>query len=469
MRNILVVRPYYGANISGDMHGDYGVIEYFNQTFPDLSLITGVTILNQQNYNVTFIDANAEKLYPDEIVKRMAGNYHQIIIKAAYATIRLDIEFAKCLKKLFPESKIIMTGRAATFLNKWLRRFVKEVDQVSLIRTEDYLNQLAGEKQKILSLDEFPTLDYSLSPYKQYVSCGGELRATLYTSRGCIHNCDYCPYVALYDGRCEVRSLDKLINDIEAILSLGFKKIQFRDQYFSCNKARTLAICNLIKERKLKFNWVCETRIDKLDKETIDAMIEAGMEMICFGVETASEKMLKNYHRPVPDIKKSKDIIQYINENGSSTLAFYILGFPNESWQDMKDTYDLASELGATHASFNIWTPFMGTKSGIDYTGNDEISIDSFPVLKNYLDNNYANEINTDMTEFVLNFLNNSYVFQMKGLKTLYQDHYQIETTKKLILSGYQRSKAFFRSILGESSLNTDFTIENGEILDEII
>jgi radical SAM superfamily enzyme YgiQ (UPF0313 family) len=444
------------------MAGDFGIVDYNNHTFPDLSLINAVSILKQNNFDVDFIDANAEKKYPDAIVKNIPPkNYDRIILKVASATLKLDIEFARCLKKLFPNSTIVITGRTAVLLKNWIDQFVKEFDEISIINIEDYVNQLTQETNQRLVLDDLPSPDYSLSPYRQYRNSNGELRVTLYTSRGCVIKCGYCPYAVLYND-FEERSLDKLGDDIEGILSLGIRKIQFRDQYFSCKKERTLAICNMIIKRKLKFSWVCETKVDQLDKETLEVMIDSGMEMICLGIETPSKAIHRMYQRPFSDIKKLKELIQFVNEKGIKTLGFYIIGFSSESWQDMMETYNLASELGTTYANFNIWTPYIGTKSGSQFIPQDEINIDIFPLFKNFIHYKYLNGMDSNKLEFVTRLLNSNYILQMNGLQGAYDDYYLQESHKKRILDGFQQSKAFFRTILGDTKFITNLNLNDG-------
>lgn len=446
--SILILRPYYGINVSGDMAGDFGVIDYYDHIFPDLSLITSVSILEEANYDFDFIDANAKKLYPNEVVRDIKRNYDLILMKVAASTISLDIKFAKCLKKIFPSSKIVLTGRTATLLNEWIKKNVKEIDEVSLIRTEDYVNQLITGINKPLCLDDFPTPNYSLAPFNYYY-CNSmqELRATLYTSRGCILHCSYCPYSALFEERYEERSLKKLGNDIEKVLSLGIRKLQFRDQYFSYKKERTLAICKMIKDRKLDFKWVCETKIDKIDRETLDVMIDSGMEMICFGIETPSKKIHKQYNRPMSNMKKLKEIIQFLHKKGTKTLGFYIVGFPNESWQDMSDTYNLALELETTYANFNVWTPFIGTKSAYEYFMNDNISLDNFKLFKNYMCKS-SDEVNFQRIEFVANLFNFNYILHTRGLEIVNEENNLRERSNKRLIDGYWKSQSYFRKIL---------------------
>ena len=118
---LLLLRPYYGITINGDFHGDLGVAEYMPQVFPDNSLIYAATIANRHpTVDLDIIDANAEKLLPKDVLKRLGNNYDLIVLKASALTVKYDIEFAKNLKRFFPDTKLTLAGHIAKLLKSWL-------------------------------------------------------------------------------------------------------------------------------------------------------------------------------------------------------------------------------------------------------------------------------------------------------------------------------------------------------------
>lgn len=403
---LLLLRPYYGINISGDMMGDLGNAEYMPYVFPDLPLIYAATIAkNDASVELDVIDANAEKLLPKDTIKRMTVKYDVIILKAAAPTVKCDIDFARYLKNNNYTSKMVFAGHVAKLLKDWLQTNVPEIDDISEAPIEHYVNNMLDTKLKALSLDEFPVPDYTLFPYRNYVSHTGEMRACLNMSRGCAVGCAYCPYAAFYGREFEFRSLDKVIEDIKFLLSLGFESIQFRDQFFTVNRQRVLELCSRIEAQGLKFDWFCETRLESLDTELIDVMVKAGLKFIFFGVESANEDILQSYNRPACGVEKTKMLIEYLNKKNVRTLAFYIVGFPDDTWDTIQSTYNLAMKLGSMISDFFIYEPSLTDGEFKSLYPDMEITPDIFVPFENMMDVNVSKNFTIEQLKDFKNLL----------------------------------------------------------------
>jgi radical SAM superfamily enzyme YgiQ (UPF0313 family) len=401
------------------MHGDLGIADYSPEIFPDLSLVFAATVAkNNQPVELNVIDANAEKLYPVQVIKRIKKGIHYILLKAAAPTIHYDIEFAKQLKKYFPEANLIMGGHIAKILKKWIQMNVPEIDQVVEIPVENYITELVHGKGSYTGINDLPNPDYTLWPYEKYRNADGELRGCLYMSRGCPTGCAYCPYTSFYQQSIEFRSPEKVIEDIKALLKLGIKVIHFRDQYFTLNKKAVTDLCRMIREQKLDFKWRCETRVESLSVELIDKMIETGLEMISFGIESASEETLENYKRPVNNLEKVKEYTRYLNQKGVKTLAFYIIGFPNDTWEKIQATYNLALEVKSTYAKFSIFSQCI---SGIQ---GKELAPDDFSPFENTMALNPSKYLSQEELRYLVNHLMLSYHSETNGMKNAYKFHY---------------------------------------------
>ncbi len=383
---LLLLRPYYGITISSDMMGDLGNAEYMPYVVPDLPLIYAATIAkNDKSVELDIIDANAEKLLPKDTIKRMKGKYDVIILKAAAPSIKYDIDFAKYLKNNDYTSRIVLAGHTAKLLKGWIRKQVAEIDDISEVPIEHYVSNMLNTGLASLSIDEFPTPDYTLFPYKNYLSHTGEMRGCLNMSRGCAVGCSYCPYASFYGKKFDFRSVDKVIEDIKFMLSLGFKAIQFRDQYFTVNRNMVIELCRKIIDQGLKFDWYCETRLDSLDTGLIDIMVKAGLKFIFFGVESADENTLQSYNRPVFGIEKTKNLIEYLNKNNVLTLAFYMVGFPNDTWDTIQSTYKLAVKMGSIMSDFFIYEPSLTDGEFKTLYPDMEITPDLFVPFENMM------------------------------------------------------------------------------------
>ena len=416
---LLLVRPYYGVNVHGDMHGDLGIADYSPEIFPDLSLVFAATIAkNNKMVEINVIDANAEKLYPMQAIKRIPKGTNSILLKAAAPTIKYDIEFAIQLKEYFPGARLIMGGHIAKILKSWIQTNVSEIDEVVEIPVEDYVAELVNGKGSYAGINSLPNPDYTLLPYKKYLNADGELRGCLYMSRGCPTGCAYCPYTSFYQQSIEFRSPKNVIEDIKALLKLGIEVIHFRDQYFTLNKKAVTDLCRMIHDEKLDFKWRCETRVESLSIELMDRMVEAGLEMISFGIESASEETLEDYQRPANNLDKVKEYIHYFNQKNVKTLAFYIIGFPNDTWEKIQATYNLALEVKSTYAKFSIFSQCISGVQGKELTPED------FSPFENTMAQNSSKYLSQEELRYLLNYLMLSYHSETNGMKNAYKFHY---------------------------------------------
>jgi len=126
---------------------------------------------------------------------------------------------------------------------------------------------------------------------------------TLLTSRGCPMSCTYCCSNLMWGRRLRQHSVEYVLDMIETCIDeYGQRIISIKDDTFTINPQRVLAICEGIRSRKLDFMWSCETRADCLDEEMLCAMRAAGCKRISLGVESASERILQNVRKRVtPD------------------------------------------------------------------------------------------------------------------------------------------------------------------------
>lgn len=422
---LLLLRPYYGVTVHSDMAGDMGIAQFINHTYPDLSLIYAAAIARNSGLDLTVLEGNAAKLLPGQILlklKKLKIKFNTIILKATAPTIQLDIVFAIKLKKMFPNTQLILVGHVVKVLADWLKSNVPEIDWPASEPLEDVMNYVAKGIHKHLTLNQLPLPDYTSFPYDQFISLEDNLRGTLYTSRGCSFRCSYCPYISYYGNIYEERELFKVIEDIKHQMKLGIRQIQFRDQYFTYNRNRIIQLCQLIKKEKLEFSWTCETRIDSLDPVLIDHMIEAGMTMMVFGIESASDDILRDYHRSGVNREKAGKIIHYLNSKNISTIGFYIIGFPGETNEMIMDTYRLALELKTTFVTFNIWTPYPLTKSWTALKFDTRITPQIFAPFENRMNIQSGQLLDYRMLEFAEKQLTMMYNINTRGLESAFMD-----------------------------------------------
>ncbi len=113
------------------------------------------------------------------------------------------------------------------------------------------------------------------------------------TSRGCPWQCTFCGAETSWGRGYRGQSVPYVLGAIErALTRLPVKMIQIKDDTFTTNAKRVVALCRGIRERGLRFAWSCDTRVDVLSDDMLREMRLAGCERLSLGVESGSQRVL---------------------------------------------------------------------------------------------------------------------------------------------------------------------------------
>ena len=146
------------------------------------------------------------------------------------------------------------------------------------------------------------------------------------------------------------------MHDIEYLVKrCGANGIYFSDEQFVPNKAIRNQLLDLIIESGLDFVWGCQMRLGVLKTEDIDYMFKAGCRWILFGIESGSPEMIKKIKKGT-DLSLAKPTIDYCMKIGMTVQATFIIGFPDETEDELRQTVDLAKQLSASLPVLNILT-----------------------------------------------------------------------------------------------------------------
>src|SRR5689334_15329274 len=179
-------------------------------------------------------------------------------------------------------------------------------------------------------------------------------------SRSCPEFCTYCPH--RIQSRYRARSVTNILDELSYLDDVhGAMHVVFRDPLFSQDRNRVLELCDGIRTRGLAHTFECETRLDRLDGELLTIMHAAGLRAMSFGVEAMSPATLKQVgRRPIPQ-PHQRAMLARCRELGVVTVAFYVLGFLDDTRDSINATIEHSVALGSTIAQFKLLTPYPGT------------------------------------------------------------------------------------------------------------
>lgn len=274
----------------------------------------------------------------------------------------------KYLKKGFGDYVVMGEGeRTAVELIRALDRGDMPLDVKGLVFLNgegSIINTPARELERDLDSILLPARDLiDNERYKEvWRADHGYALTSVMTTRGCPYGCFFCSEKLVFGRRYTVRSANNVVAELEDIIrKYDYDRVWFADDIFPLRKERTLQICQQIIDRTLRFTWSCLARADLVDEEALASMKRAGCEIVFFGVESGSQKMLDAMNRMMT-IEQIVAAISAAKRVGLKVHAFMMVGFPGENYESLKQTIEFLKELSPDEFSFTVAYPLPGTE-----------------------------------------------------------------------------------------------------------
>jgi len=227
-------------------------------------------------------------------------------------------------------------------------------------------NIIGPQRQRIDDLDALA------SPFDYFTS------RIVMTSRGCPAKCTFCGSYTTWGQKLRFHSVDYCVNMIKTALSrLSRPFIGIKDDTFTSDRRRAIAICDAIIENKINFIWSCDTRVDCLDDELLGKMRLAGCQMISFGVESGSPEILKSMRKnttPEMVLEATRAARKY----GFFIRYYMILLNRGETQETINQTTALIKSGRPNRFLFNFLSFYPGTEDWEILSRKQVISADIF-------------------------------------------------------------------------------------------
>lgn len=355
---------------------------------PPLGLLYIAASLRQQGgHTVEVLDAPVENIGYDTLVEAVRERSPDLVGITAMTFTLIDVmktvQVVKSVSTgikvvlggvhatLYPRETISLAGIDFVIMGEGEKTFVQLVNHID---DDNYLGTLPGvcfrrdgkvienkQGEFIHDLDSLPFPARDLVPYKKYTSILSERSpiTTMFTSRGCPFGCTFC-YRPHMGSRFRARSAANVVDEMELCVSMGIREILFYDDTFTIDRNRVLAICDEIMKRGLDCVWDIRTRIDTVDEEMIKRLKKAHCARIHYGVEAGTDKILRFLRKGIT-LKQVEDTFRMTRKYGIDTLAYFMIGSPSETKEDILATIAFAKKIHPDYAHITITTPFPGT------------------------------------------------------------------------------------------------------------
>ncbi len=217
-----------------------------------------------------------------------------------------------------------------------------------------------GARGYWIDVDTLPWPARHLVPLGRYRAL--DLPISMTTSRGCPFQCIFCTGRQLVGAKIRYRKAASVVDEMEYIASLGFKRVNLADDLFTARKDHAHAVCDEILRRGLKVTWTSFSNVNTVDVPLLRKMKEAGCILVSFGLESANAEILKTVRKGTK-IPRIIEAVQMCNEAGIQPHGSFIVGLPGETPETLREMHDFARRLAemGCQTGVHMLAPFPGT------------------------------------------------------------------------------------------------------------
>ncbi|MFA5029371.1 MAG: radical SAM protein [Patescibacteria group bacterium] len=355
---------------------------------PPLGILYVAAYLKKYTSNeIKILDLELESKSDEEIGDYLLKEKPQVVGITLISFLLIDvINLISLIRRFLPEVKIIAGGPHACIypvetLNSLHVDYVVlgegELPCFDLISNLDDLEKLkkvrglvfkdgeeiinTGPRELIQDLDSLPFPARELTEYKKYYStlALANPTTTMFTSRGCPYQCVFCdrPHLGKF---FRARSAKNVVDEMEEVVGLGIKEIYIYDDTFTIDRQRVVDICEEILRRNLKIYWDVRARVNTVDEELLKLMKKAGCSRIHYGVESGVDRVLENLRKGIT-VEMVRRAFKMTKIVGIETAAYFMVGCPGETMDDIKKSVELAKELKPAYVHFSVFSIYPAT------------------------------------------------------------------------------------------------------------
>lgn len=228
------------------------------------------------------------------------------------------------------------------------QRIVEDIrSQYEKINLEDY--SLVGTPSSFFKLRDDINVNY----------------ATILTKVGCRGRCSFCT-VRYFNGKSvRVRTVESVVSEMKYLCdNKNVKHFELLDDDFLYNRSETIDLLNSVASNLPGISWSANNGliIAALDEEIMRLMVDSGCLGFKVALESGSEKILRNYRKPI-SLKKYREGISMINTYSNIFVSTnIILGSPSESFFDMQKSFEEVNLNRSSWVNFYNYQNLPGTE-----------------------------------------------------------------------------------------------------------
>ncbi len=380
-----------------------------SNAWPPLGILYCATLLEEKGFEVSILDQAAKGFSTKQALNWVKKEEPDILGLSVLSSSSKEAgKIAELAKKENPNLRIVLGNYHPTFNpERFLRKYPAidivvrgegehaAVELASCIKKGESLTKVEGityrkEKGKILTTQDRPLLkDIDSLPFPNRRLLDGEYASRIFgvrtatkkftsllSSRGCPFQCTFCACRNFALGVWRPRSVENIIEELELLYSEGYREFLFVDDNFTLNPRRVKKLCRLLRKRKIKIEWFCDSRVDICGLDTFREMVGAGCRTLYFGIESANQRILDYYKKRITP-EQSRIATRNARKAGIDIIVgSFIVGAPDETRKEIQNTLRFAQKIELDVPSFNILGAPVGSPLWNELAANGFIDED---------------------------------------------------------------------------------------------
>jgi radical SAM superfamily enzyme YgiQ (UPF0313 family) len=272
----------------------------------------------------------------------------------------LTLRLADEIKRLNPHATIILGGPQASVVDVATLRAFPSVDVIVRGEADDtfpallrHLAQGDGEWQRLAGITFRRGIEVVRNPNAPVVEnldrlplpafdLDSRLRERggvhLEIGRGCPFACTFCSTNDFFRRNFRLKSPARMVGDMKAISGeYGLRYFSLVHDMYTIDRREVVAFCEAMLACGERLTWGCSARTDCIDDDLLALMARAGCTGIFFGIETGSPRLQQIINKKL-DLTEALARIACADRHGINTTVALIVGFPEETRDDLRDT-----------------------------------------------------------------------------------------------------------------------------------
>lgn len=182
--------------------------------------------------------------------------------------------------------------------------------------------------------------------------------ASIFTSRGCSFDCNFCSIWEFYERKTRFLSAKRICDQLERIPE---KYVFFLDDNFLSSERRLEELYEEMRRRKINKIWMIQGRTDAVvgSPEIVKKLRDVGLRGVLSGYETNDQEKLA-FLRKRNTIRKNELGANILAELGIFSTGIFMVR-PDFDKQDFQILYDYMDSLRIAIPIVTILTPLPGT------------------------------------------------------------------------------------------------------------